>query len=70
MARAVPVAARKSKSTKWEVEEAVKPLVNCKSVVVALVLKPYWVEGLKGNICESEEEDILLLKRFQSVEER
>ena len=48
-ARDVPVAERKSKSTRCEVEEAVKPLVNCRSVVVAEVLRPYWVPGLKGK---------------------
>src|SRR3990167_3577030 len=61
-ARLVPVALRKSKSTRWEVEEAVKPLVNCRSVVVALVLSPYCVEGVNGKICASDEEEILLLK--------
>jgi hypothetical protein len=66
----VPVAKRKSKSTRWLVEEAVKPLVSCRSVVVALVLSPYWVEGVKGKICGSDEEDILLLKIFQLAEER
>ena len=49
MARAVPVAERKSKSTKCEVEEAVKPLVSCMSVVVAEVLSPYCVCWVKGQ---------------------
>jgi len=62
MARVVPVALRKSKSTKWEVEEAVKPLVSWSKVVVALVLRPYWVEGVNGKICDRELEEILLLK--------
>ena len=58
----VPVALRKSKSVRWEVELAVNPLVNCKSVVVELVLRPYCVPGVKGNICASELLEILLLK--------
>src|SRR3989344_3717881 len=46
----VDVAERKSKSTKWEVEEAVKPLVSWRSVVVAEVLSPYWVCWVKGKV--------------------
>ena len=53
---------RKSKSVRCEVELAVNPLVSCKSVVVALVLRPYCAPGVNGNICASELLEILLLK--------
>ena len=45
----VPVAERKSKSTKCDVEDAVKPLVSWRSVVVAEVLSPYCVCWVKGH---------------------
>ncbi len=62
IAKVVPVAWRKSKSVRCDVDEAVKPLVSWRSVVVAEVLRPYCVCWVNGNICESDEEEILLLK--------
>ncbi len=43
------VADRKSKSTRWDVLDAVKPLVSWSSVVVAEVLRAYWVCWVKGK---------------------
>ena len=49
MASVVPVALRKSKSVRCEVELAVNPLVSCRSVVVAEGLRPNCVCWVKGH---------------------
>ena len=56
--------------TKCEVEEACRPALNQIGVEVELASAPKLVVEVKGNICERDEEDILLLKMVQSAEER
>ena len=46
----VPVASTKSNFCMCEVEEAVKPLVSWRSVVVAEVLRPNCVCWVKGKV--------------------